>query len=438
MTEKCDRYFSCDHLQQFLTIMAKDNFNITFYCRDSKKNKLGYASIEMCVICGGRAMIKLPMKTRPEDFKKAKEGKGENQIQEYCREQRRRADQILTDMLRDNVPLSAAAFKERFTRMGISKTYTLSDLFTEYLRLMEKRLDRDLSKDTYNRYVKTTKMFMEYNSLTGDTAAKDITLHHLLQYQVSLNETLDPATSCNYLQKIKSVFKFAFETGKIPTNPAYGLKIDKGVKNTILYLTQDELQRIETHEFGKRLQEIADVFLFSCYTGLSFSDISQLEEGDFQTNNHGYTFVEKTRQKTGVKFTAILLGSAEAILKKYDYRLPVKTSQRTNEYLKEIADICGIDKKLHFHMARHTCASLLINHRPEIPNETIERIMGWTDERQLKHYAHIFNQTVFDDIHKAFGDEGPLKVRKPARKPENGLKWEGNTDFREFIDSVEL
>lgn len=387
-------------------------------------------------------MIKLPMKTRPEDFKKAKEGKGENQIQEYCREQRRRADQILTDMLRDNVPLSAAAFKERFAKMGISKTYTLSDLFTEYLRLMEKRLDRDLSKDTYNRYVKTTKMFMEYNSLTGDTAAKDITLHHLLQYQVSLNERLDPATSCNYLQKIKSVFKYAFETGKIPTNPAYGLKIDKGVKNTILYLTQDELQRIETHEFGKRLQEIADVFLFSCYTGLSFSDISQLEEGDFQTNNHGYTFVEKTRQKTGVKFTAILLGSAEAILKKYDYRLPVKTSQRTNEYLKEIADICGIDKKLHFHMARHTCASLLINHRPEIPNETIERIMGWTDERQLKHYAHIFNQTVFDDIHKAFGDEGPLKVRKPDRNrqvyPENDLKWEGNTDFREFIDSVEL
>ena len=398
-----------------------------------------HAPIEMVIIINGeRTIIRLPLKTTPEDFKAAMKGEGEKQIQEYCLEQRKRVDKALTEMIKRDVKLTAANLKTELQSEGISKTYTLSDLFTEYLRLMEKRLDRDLSKDTYNRYVKTTKMFMEYNSLTGDTPAKDITLHHLLQYQVSLNETLDPATSCNYLQKIKSVFKYAFETGKIPQNPAYGLKIDKGVKNSILYLTQDELERIETHEFGKRLQEIADVFLFSCYTGLSFSDISQLEKGDFQTNNHGYTFVEKERQKTGVKFTAILLGSAEAILKKYDYHLPIKTSQRTNEYLKEIADICGIDKRLHFHMARHTCASLLINHRPEIPNETIERIMGWTDERQLKHYAHIFNQTVFDDIHKAFGDEGPMKVRKSARKPENDPQWEGRSDFREFIDSIEL
>ena len=419
--------------------MARETFSVTFQCRKQKANRFNHAPIEMVIIINGeRTIIRLPLKTSPEEFKAAMKGEGEKQIQEYCLEQRKRVDKALTEMLKQDIKLTAANLKAELQNEGISKTYTLSDLFTEYLRLMEKRLGRDLSKDTYNRYIKTTKMFMKHNSLTGDTPAKDITLHHLLQYQVGLNENLDPATSCNYLQKIKSVFKYAFETGKIPQNPAYGLKIDKGVKNTILYLTQDELNKIEEHEFGKRLQEIADVFLFSCYTGLSFSDLASLERGDFQTNDIGYTFVEKTRIKTGVKFTAILLGPAEDILKKYDYHLPIKSTQRTNEYLKEIADICGIDKKLHFHMARHTCASLLINHRPEIPNETIERIMGWTDERQLKHYAHIFNQTVFDDIHKAFGKEGLRKKSKPAKSSEEDPRWDGQSDFRQFIDSIEL
>lgn len=387
--------------------MARETFSIRFQCREQKKNMFGMAAIEMVIIINGqRTIIQLPMKVEPESFKK-----GTPEITEYCLEQRKRVDKILTLMLKDGAELTSPNLKQYLKNgQGEQKTYTLRILFDEYLTIMRKRIGRDLSKDTYNRYVKTTKMFMDYNNLVDTMPAKDITLAHLIQYQVSLNENLDPATSCNYLQKIKSVFKYAFETGKIPQNPAYGLKIDKGVKNTILYLTQEELNKIESHKFGDRLQRIADCFLFSCYTGLSFADISELEKGDFKTNDLGYIYVEKLRKKTGVKFTAILLGSAEAIAKKYDYQLPIRSTQKTNEYLKEIGTICEIQKPLHFHMARHTCASLLINHRPEIPNETIERIMGWTDERQLKHYAHIFNQTVFDDIHKAFG--------KPKKSPQ--------------------
>lgn len=382
--------------------MARETFSIRFQCREQKKNVAGLSPIEMVIIINGeRTIIKLPMKAEPEEFRK-----GTKEITEYLLEQRKRVDRCLTLMLKDDVELTASNLKSYLkNNTGSPKTYTIGILFDEYLSLLKKRLGRDLTKDTYNRYEKTTVMFMEHNVLTASFPAKDVTLEHFKIYQASLNERLDPATSCNYLQKIKTIFKYAFETGKIPSNPAFGLKIDKGVKNEILYLTDEELKKIENHQFGKRLQEIADVFLFSCYTGLSFADIATLEEGDFKTHESGYTYVEKTRQKTGVKFLAILLGNSDKILKKYNYRLPIKSNQRTNEYLKEIKDICGIDKPLHFHMARHTAASLLINHRPAIPNETIERIMGWTDERQLKHYAGIFNQTVFDDVQRAFGNQ---------------------------------
>lgn len=417
--------------------MARETFSIRFQCRDQKKNIFGQSPIEMVIIINGvRTTIQLPMRVEPEIFKQ-----GTPEITEYCLEQRKRVDRALTQMLKDDIELTSANLKECLkNNQGVARVYTLKILFDEYLGIMRKRLGRDLSKDTFNRYIKTTKMFLDYNRIPDTTPAKDISLSHLIQYQTSLNQTLDPATSCNYLQKIKSIFRYAFETGKIPQNPAYGLKIDKGVKNTILYLTQEELRRIEEHEFGKRLQEVADVFLFSCYTGLSFTDIAELEKKDFQVNDLGYTFVEKTRKKSGVKFTAILLGSAEAILKKYDYHLPIKSNQKVNEYLKEIKDICEIDKPLHFHMARHTAASMLINHRPAIPNETIERIMGWTDERQLKHYAHIFNQTVFDDIHKAFGlpkislseEPGP-KVSIPAPSDAKKPSTSRDLDDLEFF-----
>ena len=409
--------------------MARETFSVRFQCREQKTNKLGNAPIEMVIIINGaRTTLKLPMKCKPEDFKA-----GTKEITEYCLEQRKRVDRALTELLRQEVPLTSENLKKQLQSSGTGSTYTLADLFAEYLTIMSKRVGRDLSKDTYNRYIKTTKMFVEYNGISMDTPAKNIKLSHLINYQVELNTKLDPATSCNYLQKIKSIFKYAFETGKIPTNPAYGLKIDKGIKDTILYLTEEELEKIENHTFGKRLQEVADVFLLSCYSGLSFADMGLLERGDFKMTKSGYLYVEKERVKTKARFCAVFLRNSKTILEKYDYNLPIKSSQKTNEYLKEIATICEIDKSLHFHMARHTAASLLINHRPEIPNETIRRIMGWKDDRQLRHYASIFNQTVFDDIEKSFGKKY-VETAKP--KTDTAKELRDNQDDIEAFKKI--
>lgn len=376
------------------------------------------------IVNGERTQIQLPMKAKPEDFKAAMRGEGEKQIQEYCLEQRKRVDKVLTEMLKEDIPLTSANLKSALQNKGAGKIYTLADLFGEYLSIIEKRKGKDLSVDTYNRYVKTTKMFMDANSIKPDFPATKVNLSHLLNYQATLNSKLDVATSCNYLQKIKSIFKFGFETGRLSSNPAFGLKIDKGIKETILYLTEEELSRIENKAFSGRLQKVADIFLLSCYSGLSFADISSLEKEDFKTSPNGYIYAEKTRKKTGVKFVAIFLRNSKKILERYDYELPIITNQKTNEYLKEIGTICEISKGLHFHMARHTAASLLINHRPAIPNETIQKIMGWKDDRQLRHYAGIFNQTIFDDIGKAFGEKKP----KPAIK---------NAEINKDIDDIE-
>lgn len=210
-------------------------------------NKLGYAPIEMSVTLNGkRTMIQLQQKQKPEDFKKAYESKKSNPIKDYCDTARKKLDELEQQMMLDNVPLTVENIKDYFRRGGVAKVYTLGNLFTEYLAIQNRRVGVDLGVDTYNRYVKTCTMFKEYNNLTDDVPAKLITPEHFTNYDICLRRVMQRQTSCNYLQKIKSIFAYAFQNGKIPSNPSFGFKIDKGKADTILYLTEEELQKLTT------------------------------------------------------------------------------------------------------------------------------------------------------------------------------------------------
>lgn len=392
--------------------------NTSFVCRPSKMNRLGTAPIELCInIDGKRTYIQLNLRCTPADYKTAMTGKGCTPILEYVTACRKRVDDIIIDLTKREIPVTPQTIKQEFSRS--SSSYTLGDLFGEWLSMKEKEIGKSLGKDTFRRYQLSAKRFMAANGIDEAYPAKGITRAHLMTFQTELYKVLDKATARNYLMKIKSVFTFAFETGKIPTNPAYGMRIEQGKKDTVLYLTPEELTRIKTHSFGKRLQEIADAFLFSCYTGLSFSDINELSPADFK-QERGYTYISKRRKKTGIPFMAVLFEEALAIARKYNYRLPMKSNQKTNAYLKEIGDICEIEKPLHFHIARHTAACYYINHRPALPNETIQMMFGWTNDKQLHHYAKIFKGTVFDDLDAAF--RTPHLSRDEREAIEN-MEW---------------
>ncbi len=392
--------------------------SIAFYCRKSDVNKQGLAPILISIsINGDRQYITTQFKVKPEEFAKAMDSKRENPIKSYVDTLRGNLYDLQKEMMQDNVPITAKGLKDYYKNGSANKPSTLGELFDEFLALEYERIESKndgITKDTYNRYQKTTTMFLEANDLTRDTYAKVITKEHIIRYKVWLGNKYDPATSCNYLQKIKSVFKYAFSVGKIPTYPFYGFKIDRGQKDKVLFLTQDELDKIRFHKFSTdRLQKIADVFLFCCYTGLAYQDVRNLVKEDFQKKTNGMIFIEKQRAKRtlsgnrGVTYCTVLMDDAIDVAKKYDFQLPVPSNQKFNEYLKEIATLCklvntdGTVKKLTTHMARHTCCAYLLNHRdPVVPNETIIKVMGWTSEKQLRHYAKIMNETVFSDLEK--------------------------------------
>lgn len=210
-------------------------------------------------------------------------------------------------------------------------------------------------------------------------------------------------TAVKFLHRFSSIFRMARDNGWVTGDPFNQLslhldKVDRG------YLTRQEIVRIQTKVFeSQRLERVRDIFLFSCYTGLSYIDIRNLTEDHIKERGDGTVWILFKRQKTKVPFTVRLFDVPLQILSKYSgYRtgkhlLPVPTNQKCNEYLKEIASVCGIDKTTTFHMARHTFATT-ITLENGVPIETVSKMLGHTNVRTTQIYARITDQKITSDM----------------------------------------
>ncbi len=169
------------------------------------------------------------------------------------------------------------------------------------------------------------------------------------------------------------------------------------------FLTDEEILLIAHKQINiPRLELIRDIFIFSCFTGLAYIDVSNL------TPDHIVTLGDKQwimtqRQKTSVETNVLLLDIPKAIIAKYGgktYRngklFPMLTNQKTNSYLKEIADICGIKKNITFHLARHTFATMSLS--KGVPMESVSKMLGHTNIRTTQIYARIINKKIEHDM----------------------------------------
>ena len=124
---------------------------------------------------------------------------------------------------------------------------------------------------------------------------------------------------------------------------------------------------------------------------MAYADLASITFDDVKEQN-GVYYIQKNRVKTGVQYTIPLNDIALDILRRYDYQLPVLTNQRYNSYLKEIADICGIEKNLTSHLARHTAATLMLNSGISI--DVVAKILGHRNTQMTAHYAKMLDKTI--------------------------------------------
>ncbi|WP_407660375.1 site-specific integrase [Marivirga arenosa] len=173
------------------------------------------------------------------------------------------------------------------------------------------------------------------------------------------------------------------------------------------YLDGNELQAIEEKEFNiPRLEMVRDIFIFSCYTGLSYVDIYHLSKDNISIGMDGERWIHlKRKKKTNTSFSVMLLPKAEHIIEKYtdhprafeNQLLPVLSNQKTNAYLKEIADLCGIKKTLTFHIARHTFATT-VTLTNGVPIETVSKMLGHTKLATTQIYAKVVENKIGEDM----------------------------------------
>ncbi len=288
------------------------------------------------------------------------------------------------------------------------KTRTILEFFAQHNEQYLQKVKMDPTNKTYWRYELTKRRleeFIKYKYSVSDMPLKDINVLFVENFLL-FNENVHDCnhnTAMKFVQRLRTVVNFAKNTGMLFADPFGNFKV-KFERTDRGYLTMEEIMAIYHHTFpSRRLEQVRDLFIFSCFTALSYIDVCELQPDDISTGFDGNLWIIRKRHKTKVTASIRLLDIPIAILKKYKGKLPdgkllpVISNQRVNDYLKEIAAICGINKKLTFHMARHSCATsvLLAN---DVPIETVSKILGHTNIRTTQIYARITDRKVSKDM----------------------------------------
>lgn len=291
--------------------------------------------------------------------------------------------------------------------------YTLLELLDHFNEHHVKKLiGKDYAKGTYERYktsMSHVKEFMKYKNKSSEMLLTDINYSFATEYEFYLKTIRNNShnTSLKYIKNLKAVINFAVKNEWLTNNPLdrYQVKLEKIDK---AFLTQKELNAIETKKIvNSRINEVKDIFVFCCYTGLAFADVAKLNNKDIIIGINGERQISIRRTKTDVTANIPLLSKASAILKKYESNefciyneklLPVKSNQKHNAYLKEIGDLCDITKKLTTHTARHTFATLMLTKGASI--ETVSSMLGHTNIKTTQIYGKIIQEKVFTEMNK--------------------------------------
>lgn len=365
--------------------------SISFFCRNSKTNKQGLAPIE-CGICinGERRFINLPRKERPADFNRKRKSQD---LEDYISLMRTRINQICTEMLANNEPITSDGIRE-YIRYGGYKHYTINDMFNDYLKILAKRVDVDMTMGVYEKYKQVSTFILK--RIDGNLEVTALTPAFIQNVIADTYATYKVSTAIGYITKFKTFVKYAMDNNKLKVNPFQNVKLRRE-KTNIVFLNEYEMSLIAGKEYGcERLRKVADCFIFQCCTGLSYSDLALLQPEDMKEVSGGY-YIQKPRKKTGTVFTSVVLPEGVEIWKKYGGKLPIMSCQHLNGYLKEIETICGITKKLHTHLARKSYACRLL--RSGVRLEVVSKTLGHSSTKITQAaYADLLNVDIVKEV----------------------------------------
>lgn len=316
------------------------------------------------------------------------------------------------ELLEENRVVSSDAIKSRYLGED-DNSKTLRDL----IKYHNGNMSIVLKKGTMKNYYTTEKYlyrFLAKNRKVNDVRLKQLNYafvtdfeHFLRNYRDSKKRLLLGNNGVmKHLERFKKMLNLAVKLEWMDKNPfnQFQLKYNKYDRQ---FLDEEELEQLESTEMGnERLERIRDCFVFSCYTGLSYVDVKELNSDNIVKGIDGNHWISTKREKTDKPVKVPLLPKAREILEKYmqcpemenkESLLPISSNQKTNAYLKEIADSCDIDKNLTFHVARHTFATTVMLSNG-VPIETVSKLLGHSKLSTTQIYARVVESKISEDI----------------------------------------
>lgn len=298
---------------------------------------------------------------------------------------KKKVERLLIAMDVDEEAITMQSFTARFE----GKTKPTS--FIEFMyNCICKRQIRDSTKRAHLAAWETVKKFGRMRTFA------DLTPETLKRFDDFLRDedpTRSQVTIHGYHKRVKPYILEANRLRYIEYSPYDVFEVPRGNSKEREPLNQYELNRLRAAELPSKLERVRDVFIFGCYTGLSYSDICLFRFDKDVVQSNGMYYIDGERLKTGTKFYTPLLKPAIEVLQKYDYRLPMTSIQKYNDYLHVIEAKLELKKPLTSHIARHTFATT-VTLANDVPIETVSRMLGHKDIKTTQIYAKILKTTV--------------------------------------------
>lgn len=396
---------------------SKHTFTVIFFTRKSRSVPNQLSIYVRITVDGKRAEISLKRNIPSKEWDSSRNrGRGGSQriraLNAYLDSVYSNLLDSHKELLEENRVVSSNAIKSRY--LGEDDN---SKTLRELIKYHNENMSIVLKKGTMKNYYTTEKYlyrFLAKKRMVNDVRLKQLNYafvtdfeHFLRNYRDSKKRLLLGNNGVmKHLERFKKMLNLAVKLEWMDKNPfnQFQLKYNKYDRQ---FLDEEELEQLENTEMGnERLERIRDCFVFSCYTGLSYVDVKELNSNNIVKGIDGNQWISTNREKTDKPVKVPLLPKAQEILEKYmqcpelenkESLLPISSNQKTNAYLKEIADSCDIDKNLTFHVARHTFATTVMLSNG-VPIETVSKLLGHTKLSTTQIYARVVESKISEDI----------------------------------------
>ena len=396
---------------------TRSTFSILFFLKKKTNDKQAEAQIYMRITIDGQrseTSIKrsiLPSQWDTNKYRAKPSYEFHRDLNHYLDHTRNQVFIQQQELEKRNKVISARTLRDCYLRRDDAKR-TILQTYQEHNERLFHMIDNGIAYNTYKRHLTSkdhVERFIRLKYNRPDYYLKDITPEFIDRYEsyFRVERGCNTNTTAKYIKNFAKIVRWAMKNEWISTNPLRNLKLKyEPVRKE--FLTQDELDAIREKNFAiERVAIVRDIFLFCCFTGLSYIDVHGLKYDNIVSLSETQG-IRVARHKTKQETFIPLLPPALDIIEKYRSHstcisqnkvLPVISNQKMNAYLKEIADICGITKNVTCHTARHTFATT-VTLANNISMESVSKMLGHSDMAITKIYARILDRTVINEMNR--------------------------------------